>query len=407
LADLGDAPDGTNHTSSSMTAYPAVQAKYPTVFDPATGLPPGPKHWHPRDDAWLGPWVTLENDADLLPDEDPATNIDPPGDIPDQDGADDGLLYPVKLDHCVSTVISYTLTVTPGAPMNRRFVNVWFDWNRDGDWADVPECPDGTPAPEWAVQNKVVTLGPGTWVLQTPAFLPVNSSPGDPMWMRISVADSAAPLVPGTALADGRGSPNGYQYGETEDYLLREQDPDYDIYMKDNGTDDGSVPTVGITYRSPDLWVRNDGDCTNPTHENPVPGSTTTVCVRVRNRLTTTVTNINVDVYWGVAALGLWWPGSWSYVGTVSIPSLGGGGITVQQVAWSVPSTSGHFCLLARADATEDPIGSGPDTVVPVDNVRNNNNIVQRNTNVVDYPPVTKCGFSSTQKDTDNREHCS
>jgi hypothetical protein len=401
LADLGDAPDSTNHTASGMTAYPAVAAKYPTVFDPATGLPEGPKHWKPRADAWLGPWVTLENDADLLPDEDTVANLDPPGDMPDRDRADDGLLYPVKLDNCVSTVVSYTLTVAPGAPVNRRFVNVWFDWNRDGDWGDALTCTLAGDAPEWAVQNHIVTLGPGVHVLQTPAFLPANQSPGDPIWMRISVADGPAPLVPGTALADGRGSPNGYQYGETEDYRLAEQKPDYDIYLKDNWADNGSVPTVGITYRSPDLWVRNDGDCTKPAHQNPAPGTTTTICVRVRNRMAATVTNITVDVYWASAALGLWWPGSFSYIGAVNIPSLAGGALTVKPLAWSVPSITGHFCLLARADATEDPIGSGPDTVPPVDNVRNNNNIVQRNTNIVDYPEVTQCGFTSTQKDTD------
>jgi hypothetical protein len=57
--------------------------------------------------------------------------------------------------------------------------------------------------------------------------------------------------------------------------------------------------------------------------------------------------------------------------------------------------------LLARADAPKDPVGSGPDTVVPVDNVLNNNNIVQRNIGLVDFPRVTHCGFFSSTQHTD------
>ncbi|MFC2037596.1 GEVED domain-containing protein, partial [Chloroflexota bacterium] len=228
LGDLGDAPDSTNHSPAApMTAYPAggppgVPAWYPTVFDPATGFPPGPKHWNPRADAWLGQWVTLENDADLLPDEDPTTNLDPPGDKPDLDDADDGVQFPLPALHCTPSVFTYTVTITATAPVARRFVNVWFDWNRDGDWADVLECPTGAPAPEWAVQDHVVTLGPGTHVLSTPLYLPWNPPEIDipEIWMRISIAEGPAPTIPGSDRADGRGSPNGYMYGETEDYYF-------------------------------------------------------------------------------------------------------------------------------------------------------------------------------------------
>jgi hypothetical protein len=397
LGDLGDAPDDTNHAGAAMTAYPAVVAKYPTVFDPATGLPQGPKHWSPRADAWLGPWVTVENDADLMPDEDGLTNIDPPADLPDRDGADDGLLYPVNLPDCQLTVISYTVTVSPGAMIMPRYVNVWFDWNRDGDWQDIFTCASGLQAAEWAVQDQVINLGPGTYVLQTPYLLPYNPTPNDPLWMRITLSEQPAPVIPGANLADGRGPANGYQYGETEDYYLwSEPEPDYDIYIKDNDTDDGSVPSSSPWWKSPDIWVRNDGDCTNTTHENPMPGTTATICVRVRNRMTTAVDNIKVNVYWTSAALGIWWPGSWSYVNSFTIASLAGGSSTVQSVPWNVPYIAGHACLLARADAPHDPLGSGPDTTLPVDLVPNNNNIAQKNMNIVDFPEITTCGFYTT-----------
>jgi hypothetical protein len=402
--DLGDAPDSSNHSAGvSMTAYPAggppgTVAHFPTVFDPATGLPQGPKHWYPRADAWLGPGVTAEYDADVLPDEDGVTNIHPATDTPDQDGQDDGLLYPVSLPHCTRTIISYTVTVAPGAPYNERYVNVWFDWDRDGSWDDAPTCPGGTLAPEWAVQNQVVTMGPGTYVLQTPYFLPYNPDADKPMWMRISIADQPAPTVAGANLpADGQGPKEGYQYGETEDYYFpQEQEPDYDIYIKDSGSDDGSVPSSSPYWISPDIWVRNDGDCTKSVHQNPNPGSTTTVCVRVRNRMATTVTKIQVNVYWASAGLNLLWPGSWNGIGSFNIPSLAGGAEEVKSVTWNVPFITGHFCLLARADAKEDPLPTGPDTIVPVDYVQNNNNIAQKNAHIVAYPEITVCGFYTT-----------
>jgi hypothetical protein len=318
-------------------------------------------------------------------------------DMPDQDGSDDGLLLPLTLPHCQRTVISYTVTVAPGAPLVTRTVNAWFDWLRDGDWDDLPECPDGTLAPEHAVRNQPVLLPAGTWVLQTPYFVPYNPDPEEPLWMRISIAEGRAPTVPGSNMADGRGPPHGYRYGETEDYYFEpEPDPDYDIYIKDSAADDGSVPSSSPWWESPDIWVRNDGDCTQTDHENPTAGSSTTVCVRVRNRMTTTVHNTNVDVYWANAALSLTWPGSWNGIGSFNIPSLAGGAIEVKSVSWNVPFFAGHICFLARADALEDPLATGPDTIAPVDHVPNNNNIAQKNGNIVDYPEVEDCGFYTT-----------
>jgi PKD repeat protein len=493
LGDLGDAPDSTNHAGSTMTAYPAggppgVNANYPTVFDPLTGLPKGPLHNQPRADAWLGAWVTREYDADLPPDEDGLTNILPASDAPDTDGFDDGVNVPLAAPHCVPTVFTYTVTITPGATMRGRYVNVWFDWLRDGDWDDLLECPDGTLAPEWAVQNQLLpSLPPGTYVFNTPAFLPW-SPPGaniQDIWMRISIAEQPAPSP-----EDGRGPPSGYEYGETEDYYFKPEcplpvadftwdppticptttvqfwdtsansptswswdfgdglgsstaqnpsysystagvgsynvsltvsnicgpdtitktvvvtdcnppDQYYDIYIKDNASDDGSVPSSSPWWVSPDIWVRNDGDCTQTAHQNPIVGTLTTVCVRVRNRATTQVDNITVNVYWTNAALGTWWPGNWNYVSSLSIPSLAGGATIVGSVSWNVPYFTGHACLLARADAPHDPLGSGPDTVLPVDNVPNNNNIGQTNSSIANAPEITTCGYFTSTVYTD------
>lgn len=225
-ADLGDAPDSSNNSGAAMTAYPAggppgVIAHYPTVH--LAGSPPfGPIHRQPRNMAYLGTWVTLEQEADIGLDEDFVNNIDPPSDQPDMDFSDDAVVLPLSLPHCMPTTFQYTITVvSPVAiPM---FVNVWFDWNRDGDWDDVMQCPNNVTAPEWAVRNQVpAVFGPGTYTLTTPPFVswhPASTPQPDPIWMRITLSEMPWSATGGAGYG-GSGPLSGYQYGETEDYYF-------------------------------------------------------------------------------------------------------------------------------------------------------------------------------------------
>jgi len=249
LPDLGDAPDPTNHAGNTMSAYSGVTANYPTVYDPATGLPQGPKHLKPRGDAWLGSWVSGEVDADLLPDEDGVTNINPASNTPDQDGSDDGLIQPIPTPHGTPSYFTYTVTIQPGAPGIARYVNVWFDWNRDGDWADTLTVSTPNDAPEWAVQNQLISSGlpPGTYVFATPLYMPYNP-PGlsdKELWMRISIAEQTAPSP-----QDGRGPANAYEYGETEDYLIEsegEEPPPVPEYPSESIPFIAALMAIGIT----------------------------------------------------------------------------------------------------------------------------------------------------------------
>ena len=221
-ADLGDAPASANHSGLPMTAYgPIVQANFPTVW--ALGLG-GPRHHWSQVDAWLGATVTGELDADLLPDNDPMTNIDPLTNSANRDNLligpeDDGVLLPIPLVDCNGSGLSLAVAVASPLvymPMS-RYVNIWFDWNGDGDWADTLSCPSGPSVPEWAVRNQTVAFGPGSFWL-APQFLPkirvVKNMPYE-TWMRVSIAEMPAP-----APQDGRGPLGGYDLGETEDYYL-------------------------------------------------------------------------------------------------------------------------------------------------------------------------------------------
>jgi PKD repeat protein len=231
--DLGDAPDATNSSGSSMTAYPAggppgVVANFPTVY--AAGSPPfGPKHNHPRDVAWLGPLVTLEQEADSGPDEDGSNNILPSADVADRDGADDCIQVPLVLPSCTTT--SFAFTVTSVRDFKLMYVNVWFDWNRDGDWNDAPKCETGALAPEWAVQNQAISIGSaGLHTLTTNPFLPWNpvSKTPLPIWMRITLSERK--WNRDEMLEPGAGPRGGYELGETEDYYfvpIQEGDRDF------------------------------------------------------------------------------------------------------------------------------------------------------------------------------------
>ncbi len=229
--DLGDAPDSTNHAGKAMEAYPGVTAHFPTIFDPALGGPQGPRHNLAWKDSWLGRAVSSERDADKTPDEDGVTNLDGATGQANHDGWDDGLFLNGMPEHCTPTTAIVVVTVK--GQEATRYLNLWFDWNRDGDWGDVLECPSDVgaiTAPEWAVRNYAVTLGPGVHRLTLPAFLAFNPQGDSAMWVRLTLSDTPAPLDPATGRADGRGPARGYTYGETEDYLIGNiKGPDLEI----------------------------------------------------------------------------------------------------------------------------------------------------------------------------------
>jgi hypothetical protein len=239
-SDLGDAPDSTNHGGVAMSAYSGQLAGFPTVFDPSTGPPPGPKHLYPEDEIWLGPEVTGEDEADLPPDEDASTNLVPVADSADLDGTDDGLVFPVSLQHCQQSSFAYNVNVVVDDLQSGedRYTNVWFDFNRDGDWSDTLTCQDPQRSTvtvyEWAVRNQPVTnLHAGLNLLTTPLFDVYDPSyPNEKTWMRISASDTLAEDPAGPALPDGRGPTDAFLTGETEDYLLVPTGSDYE-YMPD------------------------------------------------------------------------------------------------------------------------------------------------------------------------------
>lgn len=243
--DLGDAPDSSNHHAQPNTAYLAgpVLGQFPTVWNVPAGQAAGPRHINQNMEGWLGDFLSREGEADQGPDQDaPRNNIlrntatGAIGDVADNDRGDDGWRNrTVQFVNCQRTSLDVRVSKSPNATRNIMYLNVWFDGNRDGDWADLGQCLQGEDGPaqagyEWIVQNYVIDMtsipagGARNFVILTEKIL--NANPNLPHWMRFTLSEQLTVQPGGGQLPDGRGPhPSAalpsYQFGETEDVLQR------------------------------------------------------------------------------------------------------------------------------------------------------------------------------------------
>lgn len=161
--------------------------------------------------------------------------------------------------------------------------------------------------------------------------------------------------------------------------------PAADVWMRDNDTDVGTVPSTGYMWLGPDLWNRlaPDGGID---HQNPEYGQVNHLYANVRNASTVPVAVTTVEVWVGSAALGLIWPDNFAYAGRFTIPNLGPGEVRqVGPLEWNPPSPapSSHFCLYMRVLSPQDPITYAEGAGI-WNNAMNSNNIAYRNITVVD-----------------------
>ncbi len=254
LPDLGDAPDSSNSHGLGMNAYPGIPAHFPSVF--SAGSPPyGPLHHNAKLLFHLGDNITREEEADAGVDADGVHNIDPVANHADQDLGDDGLGATPSFPHCHTTTMAYNVRVYTGAPAT-AYVNVWADWDRNGQWGETPSC-GGTNAPEWAVQNQAITLpGPSYHSFYTPAFLVYNFDPTKDIWLRITISEKPLPVP---QARNGSGPTTGFDFGETEDYHIA-------------GVPNSPTPSVTPTYTpSPTLTPTPTVTPTPTATPTPVP----------------------------------------------------------------------------------------------------------------------------------------
>jgi hypothetical protein len=255
LQDFGDAPE-------SIPAYPTgLAGNFPTCLfpggiatldlDPACpfgAVPPGPagyvEHFKPAADPnafWLGctpvdpTFIDSERDGKVnnVPFA-PAPSSCNPNIVTDCveiapfgpgldfgqdeclfDGVDAGLVTPPLFERCGNAPLELMLFNCLPDPIN-VFVNVLVDLNEDGDWTDVHNCVHVQRcAPEWAIVNMPVVLGPGCNLWLSPG---IQVGPFEGFgWMRVTVSEQPAPPdFPwnGTVTLPG----GRFAAGETEDY---------------------------------------------------------------------------------------------------------------------------------------------------------------------------------------------
>jgi len=254
--DLGDAPDSTNNYNNRyMDAYPpnhtglpySIKANFPTVYDDSSGTGPyGPLHLNNEMVAYLGKTITRENEADIGPDEDGRNNLKlDVGSAPNHDNGDDAIKPPVSLPNCCWTTLDYEVTVVD--PNVDLWVNIWCDWNRDGDWDDVVDCPEG-PAPEWAVQNQYLfNLPTGLNTITSTAFLPWHPEDVENLWIRITLSERPwkTGSNPGELGNAGSGPQEKYLIGETEDYYVI---PDMECPICKDHNGDGVIDMDDLVF---------------------------------------------------------------------------------------------------------------------------------------------------------------
>lgn len=178
---------------------------------------------------------------------------------------------------------------------------------------------------------------------------------------------------------------SGWSYPQIDPTSLDPSDvlhtcPLVDVWISDGPTDVGNN---SYDYDSTDIW--SSLSPTGTSHEDPVSGLTNTVHVVVHNLGSSSVSNVDVALYWADTSTALAWPADFTQIGTTyTIPSISTGGNVEHTWPWYVDPAFGlghHFCFVATADSTADPMTGGPPGVTYV--APYDNNIAQKNITIV------------------------
>lgn len=165
----------------------------------------------------------------------------------------------------------------------------------------------------------------------------------------------------------------------------------YDVYSKDSPSDDGNVGSPSPHWRSPDISVDAMANYTGtgfPPHENPELGNPNNVHVRVRNLGYLTVPQCVVKLYYANPSTGFSWAaGHWTHLGDATITNIPAGGEKTDIIPWTPSGTgTGHRCLFVRIECSDDIITEDG-------NVRQDNNVTQKNINIVNLQSAFTTDF--------------
>lgn len=179
--------------------------------------------------------------------------------------------------------------------------------------------------------------------------------------------------------------------GTAPPYTTAGAPPEVDVYIDDGRG--GEYQFQALHWHNTSMWNRNSPDGFLA-HQDPILGQTNYMYVRVRNRGTTTATNVTVRGFHCLPGAGLTWPTDFTPMApaagltAASIGPISSDEVMVGPFEW-IPNTNayGHDCVLMIASAPGDP--SNIDHFTPGETIEewrlvpNDNNIGQRNVNLV------------------------
>ncbi len=125
-----------------------------------------------------------------------------------------------------------------------------------------------------------------------------------------------------------------------------------DVYIRDNESDKGEVPSRGMTFDSPDIWVRRKKDGRSE-HQTPTARRKNWIYVRAWNSGPDTATNVQAEVLVAPASPSIW-PNMWQKVGVCQFSDIHPGQNAVTTLAWQ-PADSTFYRILVRLNSDQDP----------------------------------------------------
>jgi hypothetical protein len=193
----------------------------------------------------------------------------------------------------------------------------------------------------------------------------------------------------GVPLSDPEPEHNVNAFAQNDSHVaryrcLRKDITGADVWMKDRWEDSGGEPdpaTVGkAMWQSPYIWVRLSEDTSLEhahEHEDPQLGIENHVYVKIHNDGTASQSG-DLELYFASASTNLNDPSNWTQIDSRN--ETLSPGVEVAHFTWDDLPGDGHYCLLARWN--ED--GSVLDFTNLDTAVRNDNDLIWRNVNIID-----------------------
>ena len=142
-----------------------------------------------------------------------------------------------------------------------------------------------------------------------------------------------------------------------------------DVYIRDNEKDQGEVPSRGMSFDSPDIWVRQQKDGKTE-HQEPAAGQENWIYVRAWNKGPEKATQVRAEILVAPASPSIW-PEMWQSIGQCTLPDIAPGQNAIATLAWQ-PQQPGPHRFLVRLSSAQDPLQHQWA-------IRYDNNIAQKN----------------------------